>query len=395
MAGVACARRLAKDASVRVTLFDTGRRAIGGRASSKAIKLPDGRHVRWDHALSYITASDPRFNEVCAGWVADGLAAPFEGEVVNVDAAAGWKTEPLKEDAPRLVATGNGWHELLERWCDDPNITVVRQAWVATMARGTNGAWTLGGNDVPCEVSEADWVVVAHNGKCAARLVASSKGSAGEPVERALQCAFGIRPRTQLEKQNRLILSSIWSVGVAVKRGGVSMPFEGAHVTGDDALAWCKKNPSTESDVEVWSLLSTAEFGKANKVPQERVPKKKAAEVTSALVGAFARLGGTIDPAAILASRAQLWGAALPLTCTRERSLVDADAGVAVCGDWMGGGDAPSVQSAVLSGEACASSLLASLSAVPVARARPLRFRPTDAGATTVGLFPYADSHAS
>ena len=102
MAGVACARRLAKDANVRVTLFDTGRRAIGGRASSKAIKLPDGRHVRWDHALSYITASDPRFNEVCAGWVADGLAAPFEGEVVNVDAAAGWRTH--RDSSPRGTA---------------------------------------------------------------------------------------------------------------------------------------------------------------------------------------------------------------------------------------------------------------------------------------------------
>ena len=104
----------------------------------------------------------------------------------------------------------------------------------------------------------------------------SSEGAAGVAVEKSVQCAFGARPREQLAKQRRLILSSIWSVGVAFPAGAVNAPFDSAHISGGDGvLAYAKRNKQDVDGVEVWSLLSTAEYGKANKVPQERVPRAK------------------------------------------------------------------------------------------------------------------------
>lgn len=70
IAGVACARVLA-GAGVPVELVDRGRR-VGGRMASRR---HEGRPT--DIGASYLTVSDPAFEEVVRGWEAAGLAQPW------------------------------------------------------------------------------------------------------------------------------------------------------------------------------------------------------------------------------------------------------------------------------------------------------------------------------
>ncbi|GFH24417.1 uncharacterized protein HaLaN_22211, partial [Haematococcus lacustris] len=65
------------------------------------------------------------------------------------------------------------------------------------------------------------------------------------------------------------------------------------------------------------TLVSTAQYGARNKVPQEAVPEDVQDKVSGELLAALARhLGHPGSPAAlpeVVYSRCQLWGAALPL----------------------------------------------------------------------------------
>ena len=93
-----------------------------------------------------------------------------------------------------------------------------------------------------------DFVAVAHNGKCAARLASTATfpdGASAAPKRSRLrfQCAFGVRPTHELRRQRKLILSSVWALmlafdePVALPNGAAAM--EGAHVVGSDVVAWC------------------------------------------------------------------------------------------------------------------------------------------------------------
>lgn len=106
-----------------------------------------------------------------------------------------------------------------------------------------------------------DCVVIAHNGKCANRLAAPM----GVPDVHA-----------QLK---RLKLSANWALLVAFA-SPVPVPggMEGAFVAGSDVLSWAANNSaklappggagSGRATVEAWTLFSTQQYGRANKVPQ-------------------------------------------------------------------------------------------------------------------------------
>lgn len=76
-----------------------------------------------------------------------------------------------------------------------------------------------------------------------------------------------------------LDLSSIWALlaafedPVPVPSAESAFPFEGAFVKGVDSLSWMANNTkkllsSQDTGLECWTFLSTATFGKQNKVPQ-------------------------------------------------------------------------------------------------------------------------------
>ena len=64
-------------------------------------------------------------------------------------------------------------------------------------------------------------------------------------------------------------------------------------VRNSPSLSWAANNTAklggSADGREAWTLLSTAAYGKQNKVPQEAVPKAKAEEVTNCMLQEFAK----------------------------------------------------------------------------------------------------------
>jgi hypothetical protein len=194
-----------------------------------------------------------------------------------------------------------------------------------------------------------DYLVVAHNGKCADKLMKP----AGVPrTHKLLEVKFGARLRSPT--QPVMQLNSLWVLMVVLPDSQPSgAQFDGASVSGVPELAWAANNTSkyapttakggkTHAAGECWTLVSTAAFGQAHKVPQEAVPPAKAKEVTSLMLRAFERALGRSPndpPLTPVFSRTQLWGAAVPLnglkTDKGKEFAFEAAANVGVCGDWL------------------------------------------------------------
>lgn len=137
-------------------------------------------------------------------------------------------------------------------------VNFVRPCWISKL-EPFNGMWYLTEKEKPH--GHFDAIVIAHNGKCANRLLSTS----GLPL---------------LTKQmKRLELSAVWALLAAFKDplsipdNGAFMDFDGAFVKGVDSLSWMANNTSKlfplHSDMpQCWTFFSTAAYGKRNKVPQ-------------------------------------------------------------------------------------------------------------------------------
>ncbi|EPS57312.1 hypothetical protein M569_17506, partial [Genlisea aurea] len=182
--------------------------------------------------------------------------------------------------------------------------------------------------------------------KCANRLLASS----GLPLV--------------ARQMKRLDLSSIWAVMAAfedplpVPATEQGKPLEGAFVRGSDSLSWIGNNTAklaggTRNGPHCWTFLSTAGFGKRNKVPQESIPHVTAEKVKEAIFeGVELALGLQKNSLRRpFYTRVQLWGAALPTNAPGIPCIFDPRGRAGVCGDWLMGS---SVEAAALSGMAMA-----------------------------------------
>ncbi|KXZ45236.1 hypothetical protein GPECTOR_57g526 [Gonium pectorale] len=330
MSGLMCARELAS-LGIRSTVFDTGKHGVGGRMASRASggdSLRSGSGVAgrpagplggllFDHAAQFFTVTDPRFQAVVDRWLAAGLVRTWDGPVgtlrVGGDGGGGGgrggKFAPLPPAPARYVGS-RGMRPLAESLASELEAGGLVEA---VEGRG----WELHGEGRSQGVYDA--VVIAHNGKCANRLV----GPTGAPLV--------------AEQLMRLRLNAVWALMVAFD-GPVPAPFEGAFVQGSPVLSWAGNNTAklqlrhTPAAAECWTLFSTNAYGQANKVPQEAIPAEVADKVSREMLEAF---------------RAALWGAALPLNTPGVPCILDPDSRVGVCGDWLSGG---SLQSAAVSG---------------------------------------------
>ncbi|KAI3979831.1 hypothetical protein MKX01_013926 [Papaver californicum] len=137
-------------------------------------------------------------------------------------------------------------------------VNVVRPCWISKI-EAFNGRWYLSENGKP--QGQFDAIVIAHNGKCANRLL----GTSGLPM---------------IAKQMKALdLTAVWALLAAfedplpVPGTTAATPFEGAFVKGVDSLSWMGNNakklfPSQSSGPQCWTFFSTAAFGNRNKVPQ-------------------------------------------------------------------------------------------------------------------------------
>ncbi|KAL5768210.1 hypothetical protein ACOSQ2_014993 [Xanthoceras sorbifolium] len=334
MAGLLCALSLEKR-GVKSTVFDTGIHGLGGRMGTRII---DPQPLVFDHAAQFFTVSDSRFGQLVNGWLERGLVREWQGMIGELE--VGGQFVPFLSSPPRYVGV-NGMRPLADSLLAQTSlVNVVRPCWISKV-EPFNGMWHLSENGKPR--GEFDIIIIAHNGKCANRLL----GSSGLPLI--------------ARQMKRLELSSIWALLAAFEdtlpiRGPVQ--FEGAFVKGVDSVSWMANNSkkflsSQSNEPECWTFFSTAAYGKQNKVPQENIPTATAEKVkTGMLEGVEAALGlskGSLPRP--FYTKLQLWGAALPINTPGVPCIFDPHGRAGICGDWLLGS---SLESAALSGMALA-----------------------------------------
>lgn len=359
LSGLCCARRLAQ-LGIKSVIFDTGEHGVGGRM---ATRRSDDESIRdswmtrelagaglfFDHAAQCFTVTDPRFKELVDEWVQEGLTQRWQGVVGTLSKG---RFIPLPESSPPLFVGSQGMRELarnmlsnlVSKYSNRELVKVVRPMWVSQAKADLTkeGGWKLTGNRRPQGTYDA--LVIAHNGKCANRLV----GDIGAPfVARQLMS---------------LRLSAVWVMMVAFPQP-LPTSIEGAFVEGDPVLSWVANNTAKLGlshpgwpHLQCWTLVSTNTYGQRNKVPQEAIPPEVHDKVSREMLQALARL---LSPAPGTAAtlpqpvfvKSQLWGAALPINSPKVDCIWDAASRVGVCGDWLQGA---SLQAAAVSGCALA-----------------------------------------
>ena len=125
-------------------------------------------------------------------------------------------------------------------------------------------------------------------------------------------------------------------------RGGI----DGAYVEHDPRLSYIGCNDAKHGGgkgndgTEVWTVLSSGDFGKAHKVAQEQLEGTEAeTEVTALLLAAVEHAVGLPEGAvakAASATKLQLWGAAIPMNRWDGGEFAYSAAGrVGIAGDWL------------------------------------------------------------
>ncbi|XP_021345828.1 uncharacterized protein LOC110445489 isoform X2 [Mizuhopecten yessoensis] len=309
--------------------------AAGGRCSSRHVNI-DGRLYTFDHSTQYFTVSDKRFCNVVSFLHAQGAVKEWKGPIGHLKDG---RFLPTKSLTQAFVGV-EGMSSISS--CLASRVNLKRPVWIGNVAwEEASKKWKVD------RFGFYDYLVIAHNGKCADRLMSS----AGVPnVHRLLQVRF--TPRLDI-KDKRMQLSSLWMLMVAFPKS-LSLPYEGAHVE-DKELSWVANNTAKLSRdkmsvMECWTLFSTKEYASANKVPQENIPPRKEKQVTDELLAAFARvtgLGSKLPSPRY--TKVQLWGAAVPLNTlnTKEECVFDGQHNVGICGDWL---VSPCLQGAAISG---------------------------------------------
>jgi predicted NAD/FAD-dependent oxidoreductase len=386
VAGLSCAKALAGSGNFLPTVFDTGRLRPGGRCASR---LPDDRpkdaqdsysilsQTVIDHAAQILTVPPGylEFRKQVEEWEEAGIVKKFaEGTVCDIgnpfnrDTKQHDKTRiqlrPLKGD---MYFGVNGMQSIPKAMMGD--FPVEQDVWVSP----SNGVKLMssisseGGASHKWQVKakgkilgQFDKLVIAHNGKCADRLMSQTPA---KDFHRLLQVNFA--PYVPQAGGKRMTLNSLYSLSFAVRTGESSISkalpaakFTSGFIKNNQNLRFIscntRKHPvEGEDGIEVWTVLSSAKFGKAFKGPQENLPDDLIEKVTGLLYDSVedalalpkGSLRGPEDESAgsgrVLESRLQLWGAGVPLNTwvpdndEAEGFIYDADYGVGACGDWL------------------------------------------------------------
>jgi predicted NAD/FAD-dependent oxidoreductase len=301
LSGLMAARRLQDDGQ-RVVLFDKGRRP-GGRANTR-----EHGARSFDHGAQYFTVRTPRIQEHLAGWLAQGVVAPWKGRMVRSTPGG---VEPAKASHRYVAVPGMVDLALhLARGLD------VRTGVRVGGAAATGGGWSLTGEN------GADLGLYG-------RLIVSVPAPQAAPL---LESVPALRVQAAAVE-----MDPCWAVMVTFP-DATGLSFDGAFVD-ESGLSWIARNSSKPDrpDAEAWVLHATPEWTRAHAgAPRDEVP--------ALLLDLMAERFGALPPPDF--TRAHRWGYAQPSSAA-PGVLCDRSAGVAVCGDWTVGGR---VEGALLSG---------------------------------------------
>ena len=383
IAGLTCAQHLAAsagrtgDTRFQPTVFDTGRLRPGGRCSSRQPGDPESsdRSLDYkylhagvvDHAAQILTVpnnnegnSFREFQSQVDQWEAQGIVTKYpENSVCNIiKAKNSFALKPINTpEKPPMYYGTNGMGSIPGAIQQESQATLRQDVWVAP----SNGVryqketqkWKLQAKGKTLGIF--DHLVIAHNGKCADRIMSQSPA---KDVHRLLRVNFA--PRVAESGGQKMTLNSIYSLTFCVD-ASKTLPLEQAlppdqficgFVQNEPILKFLtchsRKYPSDSNDtIQVWTVLSSAPFAKKYKAPQEFLPEDVVQNVTSLLLQGIERsLDLPLDYSLeedVLESRLQLWGAAVPVNVWDSSSgqqqeggfLHDPKFGVGVCGDWL------------------------------------------------------------
>lgn len=299
-------------------MLDKGRMA-GGRVCTR--RTEDG--LSFDHGAQYLTIRNPWFRRALAPLVEAGTLVRFTGRLAVADAAGvrmaeddveRWVSVPSMSALPRALAEG---------------LTVDTNVQVTGLRRG-GGRWSL--EHERGLYDGFDRVVIATPAAQAAELLGDLPGL------RAVAEAVVMEPCWAL----MLHMPGVYPTG-----------YDAAFVH-DSLLSWVMRQPSKPGrpPYEAWVLHTTAAWTKAHWDDDHL-------DATETMLNAWHERGGP-SPRAVSQTMAHRWRYALVDPHAPPRSVGDDDAGVALAGDWLGGGR---VEGAFISGRAAAAGVLRSLRA--------------------------------
>lgn len=262
ISGLSCAQTL-QSCGIPCVVFDTGKRAVGGRASTRYFAGKDGFSYAFDHSAQFITASSELFQTRLNKWTSEGSLQRWEGPVGTIDLIEGFKELEMTN---RYVGV-RGIKSLSDQLTKD--LEIRRATWVSRLERSTSvyGAteWNL--YEHSKHLGKFSAVIIAHNGKCADRLISTSNVPR---INNVLKVAFGAQLPAGGKLSKKMQLCSLW-VAIFAIPASLHAAFEGAYVMDSDVLSWVCNNSKKlrqpeEAQMECWTLISTREFGAANKV---------------------------------------------------------------------------------------------------------------------------------
>ena len=363
IAGLSCAKYLCKQ-TYDVTVFDTGRLRAGGRASSRLPLDPPSpktstndsfphlsKHI-FDHAAQLLIPSGalPEFTAQLDEWENQQVitrASPSSLFAVRPDASI----NKLSSITAYYGSKSMGMASLSQSLLQDRSFGLEQDVWVSP-SNGVkrcqnNTKWQviLKQNQPP---QHFDKLVIAHNGKCADRLMSRTPA---KQIHQLLRVNFA--SSVSQNGGNRMTLNSIYSLTFVLPRGepsALSKALPDTFIFGfvQNEPQYLKfltfqsrKYPMEEGEdsVEVWTILSSANFAKKYKAPQEFIPPETEDMVTELLLRALERsLNLKVKSLNPIEQRLQLWGAAVPMNRCDNAGvgfLYDSDHSVGVAGDWL------------------------------------------------------------
>lgn len=372
ISGLTCGARLAQLGVRDATVFDTGARGPGGRCSSRLIQMEGTSHV-FDHAVQYFTVGDSRFANIVSSLHKDQAVSLWPGQIQRLN-----------------VKTRSRINDEKQKFIGDPAVgmTSIARALARKCSNVQNPVWISQVRWHPelkkWEVDRRgmfDYLVIAHNGKCADRLMSQ----AGVP---RIHDLLRVRFTPKLDTRNQTMqLCSLWVLMIKIK-SRMGLPFEGLHVENDEQISWIGNNTAKYKQShsgECWSVLSTADFASKHKVPQEHIPKDKEKLVTQLLTEAFFRIIGRRGD--VTFTRVQLWGAANPLNVLESGGSgisFDAEHQVGIAGDWL---HSPCLEGAALSGLRIAEAIVSHSSGKSFSVGLNKQFR-SSTTSDSIGAFP-------
>ena len=273
------------------------------------------------------------------------------------------------------------------------NLTMHQNVWISKLKQNIDQQlplWMLSGKQTKKPFGPYSYAVVAHNGKCADRLIRTS--NVKTQAHSILKCKFVASGSNKTLKH--LELKSLFVVIVEINYDNDAM-FTGCFIDNNDTLSWICNNTQkynrAQSSTQVWTLISSAKYASKNKCPQENIPEKVKKKLQLICVCVFFSILQDYLRKDVVATKdgdnenyknnvrkqvekiellrkkrhimhVQLWGAALPCnTMNHGHFLNDKKNQIGVIGDWF---VKPSIEGSILSGLALADALASDRSGV-------------------------------